>query len=344
MKTVLGGLIVALAGLSMGGGVWTLKALKKMRFEHWLFLGMLVGLIVLPWSVTLLFCPGAIGALRSVPASALIKANLFACGWGIANVLCVVCFVRIGVALTGGILGGLGLSLGVVVPMVFKASGLFSRAPDATSPAGLVVLVGVAIMLAGVVLVSLAGFGRDRMLSNLQSGSNRFSTNLFLAVLAGILSTGPNFAFAYSQEPIVNALKSRGAGDIPAIFAVWAVGMFSGAVINLVYTAFLITRDHSWGVFRHAGKELVFGCIFGMQFCGAIALLGLGNLTLGALGASVGWGVYQAMQILGNQGVGFLSGEWAGVSGKPKRQMYVAIGILLIAALVVAYGNSLVQV
>jgi hypothetical protein len=48
------------------------------------------------------------------------------------------------------------------------------------------------------------------------------------------------------------------------------------------------------------------------------------------------------MQILGNQGVGFLSGEWAGVEGTPRRQMYAAIGILLLAAVVVAYGNSLV--
>ena len=63
---------------------------------------------------------------------------------------------------------------------------------------------------------------------------------------------------------------------------------------------------------------------------------------MGALGASVGWGVYQAMQIMGNQGVGFLSGEWKGVEGKPRRQMYAAIVILLVAAVVVAYGNSLV--
>jgi len=342
MRTVVGACIVAAAGLCMGSGVWTLKALRRMRFEHWLLVGMFFGLIVLPWTITLLSCPDAIQAYRSVPAGALVKANLFAFGWGIANVLCVVCFVRIGVALTGGILGGLGLSLGVTAPMVFKASGLFARAPDVSSRAGLVVLAGVAIMLSGVGLVALAGYGRERALRGQKRTLGNFSASLIMVVIAGILSTGPNFAFAYSQEPIVAAMKSRGAGEVAATFAVWAVGMFAGALVNIVYPAFLITRDRSWGVFRRSGKELVFAMIFGAQFCLAIALLGNGNLTLGALGASVGWGVFQAMQILGNQGVGFLSGEWAGVEGKPRRQMYAAIGILLLAAVVVAYGNSLV--
>ena len=44
MQTLLGGLIVAVAGLTMGSGAWTLKVLRKMTFEHWLLLGMLIGL------------------------------------------------------------------------------------------------------------------------------------------------------------------------------------------------------------------------------------------------------------------------------------------------------------
>ena len=43
------------------------------------------------------------------------------------------------------------------------------------------------------------------------------------------------------------------------------------------------------------------------------------------LGASVGFGVQQAMQMLGSQTVGFASGEWRAVGGTPRRQMYLAI-------------------
>lgn len=340
MNTLWGSLIVAIAGFSMGSGAWTLKALRKFRFEHWLFIGMAVGLVALPWIVTLGFCPDSIGAYRSVPSSTLIKANVFAFGWGIANVLCTICFVRIGVALTGGILGGLGTSLGVAAPMVFKASGMFAQAPDITSRAGLIVLAGVAAMLAGVVLISSAGFGRDRALKDSQPTSGHFANGLVMAVIAGILSTGPNFAFAYSQGPIIAAMRQRGAGDVPATFAVWAVGMMAGVLVNLIYSAYVMTRNGSWHVLWSSWREMVFPAWMGVQFCGAIALLGNGNLMLGALGASVGWGIYQAMQILGNQAIGFLSGEWRCVPSRPLRQMGAAIAILIVAAAIMAYGNS----
>jgi len=336
--------LVALGGLSMGSGPWTLKALRKFQFEHWLFIFALTGLVLVPWGVTLGFCPNALAALRAVEPSVIIKSNIFAFGWGIANVLCVLGFVRIGVTLTGGILGGLGLSLGVTIPMLFKASGLFSHAPDLLSRPGEIVLAGVGIMLLGVVLISLAGFGRDRVLRETQKTSGSFLSGLVMVVIAGILSTGPNFAFAYSQDPIIRAVKAHGAGTIAPTFAVWAVGMLSGVLVNILYTAYIMTKNRSWHVLADCWREAGFPIIGGMQFALAFALLGNGNLLLGPLGASVGWGLYQAMQIAGGQAVGFASGEWRGVYGAPRRQLFLALVILLVAMVVMIYGNSLVKV
>jgi hypothetical protein len=75
----------------------------------------------------------------------------------------------------------------------------------------------------------------------------------------------------------------------------------------------------------------------------SIVLMGSGMLLVGALGASVGFGIQQASQMLGNQGLGFISGEWKGVLGKPRQQMYMAIGVLIVAALIMAYGNTLAK-
>ena len=57
MATALGLLLVALAGLLMGSVVWPFKLMRKYQFEHWWFVGMFTGLIVLPWAITLTFCP-----------------------------------------------------------------------------------------------------------------------------------------------------------------------------------------------------------------------------------------------------------------------------------------------
>ncbi len=340
---LLGIVLVAFAGLLIGSGAWPMKLIKKFQFEHWWFIGMLVGLVIVPWTVTLLGCPGAFSAYGRVPVRSLITANLWAAGWGVANVLCGLCFVRIGVALTGAILTGLGVSVGVTVPMIVKGSGLFQDAPDLGSPAGLTALAGVAVMLVGVVFASLAGFGRDALLQNLQQTSGSFSGGLVMTIVAGVLSCGMALAFVYGQGPIVAAMKANGAGDVPATFAVWSVGLLGGALINLIYPLYLMARNKSLGVLARSGKELGLAAIIGANMALGIVLMGKGMLLFGALGASVGFGIQQASQMLGGQGLGFISGEWRGVQGKPRRQMYTAIIILIIAAIIMAYSSNLAK-
>ena len=207
MTTLLGALMVAVAGLLMGSGAWPFKLMRKYRFEHWWFVGMLVGLVIMPWGIMLAGCRHVPEALGAVPWPDLLLGNFFALGWGIANVLCGLCFVRIGVALTGAILAGLGVSIGAIVPMVFKGSGQFKESAGLGSPAGLTVLAGVAVMLVGVVLAAVAGFGRDRELRKMQQTSGGFLGGLVMAVIAGVLSSFFAFAFVYSQARIIANLS-----------------------------------------------------------------------------------------------------------------------------------------
>ena len=344
MATFWGALIVVLAGLLQGSGAWPMKLMRKFKFEHWWFVAMLVGLVLAPWIITLTTIPHVWEAYRQIDTSTLVKANLFALSWGIANVLCGLCFVRIGIALTGGILTGLGVSVGVTIPMVVKGSGLFSEAPNLGSAAGRAVLAGVAVMLVGVLIAAIAGFGRDRAQRNddrPRTGS--FLGGLIMVVIAGILSAGISFAFVYSQGPIVSAMKANGASEIFANFAVWAIGLLGGALINVTYPAYLMTKNKSWHVLTESWGELMLATIIGVTFIIGVALMGKGMLLLGPLGASVGFGVQQSMQMLGSQAVGFASGEWRGVDGTPRKQMYLAIAVLIVAAIVMAYGNTLTK-
>ena len=132
-------------------------------------------------------------------------------------------------------------------------------------------------------------------------------------------------------------------GSIPATFGVFAVGLIGGALVNLGYATYLLTKRKSWNVLLQGGWELALAVLIGVDFSLAVALMGKGMLLLGALGASVGFGIQQAMQMTGTQLLGFISGEWRGVHGKPRLQMYIALVILFVAAVVMAYGNSLAK-
>jgi hypothetical protein len=57
MATLLGACVVGLAGILMGSGAWPMKIMRRYQFEHWWFVANLVGLIILPWVVTLALVP-----------------------------------------------------------------------------------------------------------------------------------------------------------------------------------------------------------------------------------------------------------------------------------------------
>lgn len=342
MGAFYGFLLVILGGLVMGSGHWPIKLMRKFRYEQWAFISNLCALIIAPWALTLIFCPNALAAYKTVDFTVLLKSNIFSLSWGVANVLCLLCFIRIGFSLTGAILTGLGVSVGVITPMIFKAPGIFEDAPDVTTPAGLVVIFGVAVMIAGVIYVAVAGFGRDRILGKSQTTSANFLAGLIMVIIAGVTSAGISFSFVYSQDAIKEVMKAEGASEIASTFAVLAAALLGGALVNILYPAFLMTRNKSWNILKTSTKEIVFGVIIGINFCIAVALMGQGMIFLGALGASIGWGIQQAMQMLGSQAVGFISGEWRGVKGNTRHLMYAAITFLIIAAVVMSYGRSLV--
>jgi hypothetical protein len=147
----------------------------------------------------------------------------------------------------------------------------------------------------------------------------------------------------WGKAPAGGASVEVKTGSIAANFGVWAVGLMAGAAINIGYAAYLLTKRKSWGVLLGSGKEFILAIIIGVNFSVAVALMGKGMLLLGVLGGSVGWGIQQAMQMTGSQAVGFISGEWRGVLGRPRNQMILAIAVLMFAAVILAVGNTLAK-
>ncbi len=340
---LLGVLVVAFSGILIGGSPWPIKAMRHFRYEHWAFVAMLVGMVVVPWAVTLLFCPNAIAAYRTVPREVLLKSNMFSISAGLANALALICFTTIGISLTSGLSSGVAIAIGVVTPMILKASGAFANAPSPGSAAGLTVLTGATVMVIGVALMTAAGFGREKAIAEAGQKPKSFLIGVVLCILAGILSLGFTFSFAYCQDPIIKAMQAQGAGSVAANSAPWAVGLLAAGLINVLYPAFLMTRNSSWGLLTQHPVELLLAALYGLLQALGFICMGKGMLLLGVLGSSVGYGLQQSFQIATMQSVGFLGGEWKGVHGPPRRCMYAAITLLLVAAVILAYGNKLAQ-
>lgn len=349
MQIIFGLVLVTLAGLGTGTVAWPMKKIKNLHFEQYMFVFMFSAVLLFPWIVTLINVRDLGEIIKRVGWKPLLISNLLSLGWGIANVLYLVCILKIGAALSGAILSALGMSVGIIVPMVLKGSGLFHNAPSLMSKAGIFIMLGLAVVIIGVVLVIVAGFGREKILnsnniSNNDSGnepSGGFLNGLMLIIVSGILSSGLSLAFVYSQGPIIEAVKLQGAGEITANFTVWALGIIGGALINILYPAYLMLRKKTWHLLFARKDEILYGSIAGAQLILSIVFMGRGMVLLGILGASIGFGIQQSMQVVGNQLVGFLSGEWKGVTGKPRNIMYTAIAIILCAVVILAFSNTM---
>jgi hypothetical protein len=348
MEIIFGLILVTLAGFGTGSFAWPFKVIKDIHFEQYLFINMLFAIGIFPWAMVLINVPDPLEAIRTIGFKPLFISNLLTTAWGIANVIFFICIVRIGAALAMAILSALAMSVGVIMPMIMKGSGLFANAPSLLSKPGMVIMAGLFVIIIGIVLITIAGFGREKVLKN-ESGqtkkeraSGNFLQGLLLTILAGILSTGLGLSFIYGQGPIIEAVKQQGVGEITANFAVWAFACVGGALVNVGYAAFIMTKKKSWKMLFSRKAEIICGVLSGLHFTLSVIFLGRGMVLLGVLGASIGYGIQQSMQIIGGQTIGFAGGEWKGVKGKPRKTMYLALFVILVAVFILAYSNTLI--
>jgi hypothetical protein len=270
--------------------------MRAYRYEHWMLVSSIIGMVLLPWILAWAFCPALFSVLVTVPLAVYIKANVWSAAWGIANLLACLCLVRIGFSLTMGLLTGIGLPVGILIPMIYKGSGEFSKAPSLYSSMGGLLVIMTAVLILAVVLIAWAGFDREKYVP-VQSKKKTFKYWLFLATFAGVLQVGLSFAFVYSQGPIIQPLLSGGASEVGVISAVWAVTLLGGAILNIIYPAYLIWKRHT--LRRLLCVHDFFLCIIrAILFMSLVLSLGTGMLFLGTMGASLGFGIYQGLQVV----------------------------------------------
>jgi L-rhamnose-H+ transport protein len=253
MNYLLGLILVFAAGLRTGTVAWPMKLIRRLEFEHYCLVGMCIGLICLPWLVVLTQVPDPWRALAEAGWRPLLISNLCAVGWGAANVLYGVCVVRIGTALTGALLSGAGAMVAITMPMVFKGSGRFGAAPDLLSATGIGILCGLIVMILGVAVTAIAGFGRDKLRGQSDAGAGHgFLSGLIMTLVAGVLSAGLSLAFVYGQSPLMKAFLAQGVSESVANIGVWAATFFGGALVNVLYPVFVISRKKTWRAFASA--------------------------------------------------------------------------------------------
>lgn len=338
MNEWMGFLSVLIAGFVAGTYFLGLKYVEPWKWENiWLVYAVLA-LLVMPFALTLATVPQLGRVLSLAPGSAAWHVFLYGAGWGIGSVLSGLGVVRMGMAIGVSVLIGVDAAVGSFVPMLVNT-------PDVVlKKKGVMVIVAVLTLLVGVALVGLAGKKREVSRASaerpVQQGS--FGAGLTICIFSGIFSAMMNFAFAFSR-PITEAAINLGAGESNALNVVWLITLVGGFVPTGIYTGYLLTRNHTWGLYRLPRTQRFWFIGLGMAFLWYLGVLfyGWGAAAMGRLGAVIGWPLFMAVLILASTVCGFLTGEWKGASSKSKRWMAVGLAVLMLASVLLGVANQM---
>lgn len=325
--------LIFVAGISVGNCMLPMKYTKNWKWENTWLVFSLVSLVIIPWLLAWIAVPRPLAIYAEAGAGELAVPFLYGFGWGIAQVLFGLSIMRLGMALGYAIIIGLGAMGGTLVPLI-------SQHPEVLrSSKGTLVLLGIAIMIGGIVACSIAGRQREKAqgASGGQAGSS-YAVGVIVAVICGLMAPMINYSLAFGQSLAARAV-AQGASAANANYAVWPISLIGGLVPNIIYSIYLLNRNHTWGAFRKWTPDLNLAAIMGLLWMGSVAIYGMAAGYIGTLGTSVGWGIYQVIMILAANLSGVLTGEWKSAGRGPVYVLSAGLGLLAMAVVVMSMVN-----
>jgi L-rhamnose-H+ transport protein len=332
--------LTLLAGLMSGNCMLPLKFNRRWKYENTWLVFSVVSLVILPWALALGLVDHIFQTYRSFSLFQIAVPFLFGIGWGIAQVLFGISVVRLGLGLAYAIIVGLGALLGTLVP-------LFVQHRSQVSETALIeILAGVAVMIAGIALSTRGGQIRERHTIETEGRgpkpstppANKYLGAVLLAILCGVMAPMLNFSFAFGQD-IAHQAVVLGNTELHAAYAVWPVGLAGGLLPNIAYSLYLLQKNRTWARFTLDSSDIFRAILMGALWMGAFALYGMSSSYLGALGTSIGWGLFQIFMIMTATLSGLVTGEWTRAPASSKLLLTSGFVCLAVATTLLAMGN-----
>lgn len=348
MSLITGFALTLVAGITMGFSMWPIKWARHWKWENFWFVYVIVSLMLAPIVLAMMLLPHLALVYSSLTEREVVVPLAFGLLWGFAQLGAGVCVHRLGFAVSGAVLNGVGAAVGTLVPLiVWHRELLLQRS-------GILILCGIAITLCGVTLCGWGGYRREEevklqgrgagfsksetAMAQTSSTRQQYFLSLGIAFGAGVLSALLNIALAYSSG-IMAKVVAQGGQVNWAPFAVWPIALLGGSVVNLAYSIYLLFKNKSWINFGKGPKEIVNPALAGCMWMGAIALYSSATTYLGTLGISIGFALFTITMIVSGQFAAVVTGEWKSMQQGIYRAFYLGIGLLVLAVLAIGAAN-----
>ena len=317
------------------------KGVRGWSWQTYWLAQALICWLVLPLVVAYLTIPQLMDVLKEAPASAMQRSFLLGMAYGVGGTAFGIAIRYVGFSLTYAIAVGISCVLGTLLPpLVHGTLGDVLKTDGA-----LFLIAGVAMGAIGIALCGVAGRNKEKDIAGDTNNKTEFSLakGLPLCFLAGILSALYGFSLDQGQ-PIADVAQKYGAGNFQGnvIYIFSNTGAF---ISTLFYCLYLHKKEKTFNQYGNAnGNNLssnyLLSILTGLLWYGQFFFYGLGHVRMGTY-KFTSWAIHMIMLVLFSSVAGLLMKEWKRCSSKTLRWLVGALLVLVIAILLLTYGNYL---
>jgi hypothetical protein len=325
------------AGIMNGSFALPTKHIKTWNFENiWLNFA-IWAFLILPWVTILILDPSLVNVYKAMPMNTLFILLIGGFLFGLGQMCFALALRTIGLGLGFVINIGLGTGLGCLLPLLtLNANRIYT-------PAGMVTIAGIGLIILGLLLSYSAGRQRDKAAqATTTHKSSAYHFSILLAILAGLFSAGQNYTFALTGNMHELALAA-GADPLSASIIIWPPFLTCSLIPYMLYMLYLHKKNDSFKRYRESGifTNNLLGIVMAFFWFGSLAIYSKASLMIGALGPVIAWPLFMVLIILTSNFWSWRHKEWDGCSTEIKRRMIASIACLVFAVMVLTYSASL---
>jgi L-rhamnose-H+ transport protein len=232
-----------LGGLASGSFYVPYRGVRKWAWETYWLAGGFFSWIIAPWVLVSILTPEPLAVLRETPGSTLFWAYFFGAMWGLGGLTFGLTMRYLGMSLGMGVALGYCAAFGTLMPPLFRGEFL-SKVVGTTS--GQVILIGVAVCLAGIAVAGMAGMSKEKEMSEeLKKASIRefdFRKGLLVATFSGVMSASFSYGLA-AGDPIKELALKHGTPVLWQGLPVLVVVLLGGFTTNSIWCVLLNVRN-----------------------------------------------------------------------------------------------------
>jgi L-rhamnose-H+ transport protein len=296
---------------------------------------------ILPLVVAWITIPNLLKVLHEAPSSAMWSSFLYGMAYGVGGTAFGMAIRYVGYSLTYAIAVGISCVVGTLLPPIIN--GTLNEILQGNGSSFIVS--GILMGALGIAICGLAGRKKEKDIEQQSAQTNNtfsLAKGLPLCILAGVLSALYGFALA-EGAPIAAIAEKYGAEDLKSnvVYIFSNTGAF---VTTLFYCFYLHNKEKTFKEYFASNKALginfsmalITGVLWYFQFF----FYGLGHVNLGIYEFS-SWAIHMILLVLFSAIAGVLMKEWKMCTSKTMRILLLALSILIVAVLLLTYGNYL---